>query len=169
MELKFYILERYTDSHDIWEAPRIFLDENEAIRKMKEEFHEHKANYFGIEDWPDNCEKDGLRCYFGNKGTSYYYAYIIGVYDTVFKHWRVTEHNIRFSFDIWVLMESKNNTINEPKYFHNYDDAYKEMERRYTKLFNEVGDDADCSLHPDYACIQTDCDNFDWRISKVNF
>lgn len=64
----------------------------------------------------------------------------------------------------WILIEVDNQSINEPDTYNSYIEAYTEMENRYNDLKT---DDAECNIHEDYASIQSDCNNIDWRIYEV--
>lgn len=64
----------------------------------------------------------------------------------------------------WILIEVEDQCINEPDTYSTYEEAYDEMEKRYNYLL-EDGDEA--SIHKDYASIQTDALNIDWRIYEV--
>ena len=64
----------------------------------------------------------------------------------------------------WILIEVENQSINEPDTYETHDEAYAEMERRFNEL---VEDDDEASIHSDYACIQTDNYNVDWKIFEV--
>ena len=65
----------------------------------------------------------------------------------------------------WVLINVENGTINMPETFDTYEKAYKQMEREYY----EVADDEyyECNIHEDYASIQAESFNSDWRIYEV--
>ena len=64
----------------------------------------------------------------------------------------------------WILIEVENQSINEPDAYDSYERAFDEMEKRYNYLL-EDGDES--NIHKDYASIQTDSLNIDWRIYKV--
>lgn len=64
----------------------------------------------------------------------------------------------------WVLIFAENNEIGKPDVYDTYEQAYKVMERRFNRL-KEIDDEA--NIHADYASIQSDYDNFDWRIFEV--
>lgn len=64
----------------------------------------------------------------------------------------------------WILIEVENQSINEPDTYGTYEEAYTEMKRRYEELVEE---DDKASIHSDYACIQTDDYNADWKIYEV--
>ena len=64
----------------------------------------------------------------------------------------------------WILIEVENQSINEPDTYETYEDAYVEMKRRYEHI---VEDDDEASIHSDYATIQTDYYNAEWRIYEV--
>ena len=64
----------------------------------------------------------------------------------------------------WILIEVVNQTIEEPDTYNTYKEAYAEMEKRYN-ILKESNDEY--SINDFYATIQTDCDNYDWRIYEV--
>lgn len=64
----------------------------------------------------------------------------------------------------WILIEVENQSIDDPDTYDTYDEAYTEMKRRYDNLV-EPNDEA--YIHTDYASIQTDTYNIDWRIYEV--
>ena len=66
----------------------------------------------------------------------------------------------------WVLIFAENNEIGKPDVYDNYEEAYGAMERRFNRL-KEIDDEA--NIHEDYASIQFDYDNFDWRIFEVKY
>ena len=66
----------------------------------------------------------------------------------------------------WILIHADNNSIELPDVFESYEEAYRQMKLEYDKIVEE-GDDADIDVN--YASIQTDYENFDWRIFEVKF
>lgn len=66
----------------------------------------------------------------------------------------------------WILIQSENNWIFHPTVFDTYEDAYSEMIAEYNRLYDE-GDEG--NIHEDYASIQSDFNNWDWRISEIKF
>ena len=64
----------------------------------------------------------------------------------------------------WILIEVENNDIAEPDVFDTYEEAYNEMEHRFNSLKEEYDD---CNIHENYASIQSEFNNFDWRIFEV--
>lgn len=64
----------------------------------------------------------------------------------------------------WILIEVENQGISEPDIYDTYEEAYKEMKRRY----EAVMEDSDKTNITDfYADIQSDSYNVDWRIFEV--
>lgn len=66
----------------------------------------------------------------------------------------------------WVLIMAENNEITKPDIYDTYEQAYEAMEHEFNKL-KEIDDEA--NIHEDYASIQSDYDNYDWRICEVKF
>lgn len=66
----------------------------------------------------------------------------------------------------WILIHADNNSIELPDVFDSYDEAYREMKRQYDKIVEE-NDDANIDVN--YASIQTNYENFDWRIFEVKY
>ena len=64
----------------------------------------------------------------------------------------------------WVLISVDNNDIEEPDVFDTYEQAYERMEIFYNALKDDC---IDCNIHDDYASIQSDYCNWDWRIFEV--
>jgi hypothetical protein len=68
------------------------------------------------------------------------------------------------SISKWILIEVENQGISEPDIYDTYEEAYKEMKRRY----EAVMEDSDKTNITDfYADIQSDSYNVDWRIFEV--
>lgn len=68
------------------------------------------------------------------------------------------------SISKWILIEVENQRISEPDIYDTYEEAYKEMKRRY----EAVMEDSDKTNITDfYADIQSDSYNVDWRIFEV--
>ena len=68
------------------------------------------------------------------------------------------------SISKWILIEVENQGISEPDIYDTYEEAYKEMKRRY----EAVMEDSDKTNITDfYADIQSDSYNADWRIFEV--
>ena len=66
----------------------------------------------------------------------------------------------------WILITVENNDIIEPTTHDTYKQAYQAMEREFTRL-RDAQDDA--SICENYASIQSDCNNWDWRIYEVKY
>lgn len=64
----------------------------------------------------------------------------------------------------WILISVEDNDILMPETYDTYEQAYKSMEKEFNRL-KDVGDDA--NIHKDYASIQSDYHNWDWRIYEV--
>ena len=64
----------------------------------------------------------------------------------------------------WILIEVENQSIECPDTYDTYEEAYAEMERRYNNVREE---EDEASIEDEYAFIQTDCYNVDWRIHEV--
>ena len=68
------------------------------------------------------------------------------------------------SISKWILIEVENQGISEPDIYDTYEEAYKEMKRRYEATM----EDSDKTNITDfYADIQSDLYNVDWRIFEV--
>ena len=68
------------------------------------------------------------------------------------------------SISKWILIEVENQGISEPDIYDTYEEAYKEMKRRY----EAVMENSDKTNITDfYADIQSDSYNVDWRIFEV--
>ena len=68
------------------------------------------------------------------------------------------------SISKWILIEVENQGISEPDIYDTYEEAYKEMKRRYEAAM----EDSDKTNITDfYADIQSDSYNVDWRIFEV--
>lgn len=68
------------------------------------------------------------------------------------------------SISKWILIEVENQGISEPDIYDTYEEAYKEMKKRY----EAVMEDSDKTNITDfYADIQSDSYNVDWRIFEV--
>lgn len=66
----------------------------------------------------------------------------------------------------WILIYVEDNDILEPTTYDTYEEAYKEMEHEFNLTKD---DDTDGNIHEYYASIQTDYNNWDWRIYEVKF
>lgn len=64
----------------------------------------------------------------------------------------------------WVVINVEDNNIYKPDAFDSYEKAYEQMEREYCAV---AGDGYECSIHEDYASVQSDCYNADWRIYEI--
>lgn len=64
----------------------------------------------------------------------------------------------------WILIEVENQSINEPDTYDTYERAFDEMEKRYNSLLD---DSDEGNIHKNYASIQSDTFNIDWRIYEV--
>lgn len=68
------------------------------------------------------------------------------------------------SISKWILIEVENQGISEPDIYDTYEEAYKEMKKRYEALME---DDDKTNITDFYADIQSDSYNVDWRIFEV--
>ena len=64
----------------------------------------------------------------------------------------------------WILIEVENQGISEPDIYDTYEEAYKEMKRRYEAVMK---DSDKTNITDFYADIQSDSYNVDWRIFEV--
>lgn len=64
----------------------------------------------------------------------------------------------------WILIEVEIQGISEPDIYDTYEEAYKEMKRRYEAVME---DDDKTNITDFYADIQSDSYNVHWRIFEV--
>ena len=64
----------------------------------------------------------------------------------------------------WILIEVEIQGISEPDIYDTYEEAYKEMKRRYEAVME---DDDKTNITDFYADIQSDSYKVDWRIFEV--
>ena len=64
----------------------------------------------------------------------------------------------------WILIQTENNDILEPTTYDSYEQAYEAMKNEYDILKENWHDG---NIHSDYASIQSDYENWDWRIYEV--
>lgn len=64
----------------------------------------------------------------------------------------------------WILIYVEDNSIYEPTTYDTYEEAYKEMEHEFN-ITRDIDDDS--TIHKDYASVQSDYNNWDWRIYEV--